>query len=193
MGDLLLRGASGVAVPLRQVAKVYLAESRTSISHDGGLRRRVVTANPDPKDAARVTKAAQAAVAQKVKLPTGVYVAYSGAAEGAARARHELLFNVALAGGGIVALLLLAFSSGRAVMLILGSAPFALVGGVIAVALTGASLSLGSLVGFVTLFGIAARNAILLVSHADHLVRAEGQAWSLDTVIRATRERVTPI
>jgi Cu/Ag efflux pump CusA len=92
-----------------------------------------------------------------------------------------------------VALLLLAFGSGRSVGLILGAAPFALVGGVIAVGLTGRSLSLGSLVGFVTLFGIAARNAILLVSHAEHLVTAEGQTWSLATVIRATRERVTPI
>jgi Cu/Ag efflux pump CusA len=193
VGDLLLRGASGVAVPLKQVAHVYLAEGRTSISHEGGLRRRVVTANPAPEDVAKVTKAVQAAVGQKVKLPAGTYITYSGTAEGAARAQRELAFNVAIAAGGIVALLLLAFSSGRQVMLILGSAPFALVGGVLAVALTGASLSLGSLVGFVTLFGIAARNAILLVSHAEHLVEAEGQDWSLPTVIRATRERVTPI
>jgi Cu/Ag efflux pump CusA len=64
---------------------------------------------------------------------------------------------------------------------------------VIAVALTGASLSLGSLVGFVTLFGIAARNAILLVSHTEHLIAAEGHDWSLETVILATRERTTPI
>ncbi|HEY4032095.1 MAG TPA: efflux RND transporter permease subunit [Caulobacteraceae bacterium] len=193
VGDLMLRGASGVAVPLRQVAKVYLAEGRTSISHEGGLRRRVVTTNPDPENVAKVTKAVEAAISQKVKLPPGTYVTYTGTAEGTAKAQQELLFNLALAGGGIIALLLLAFSSGRQVMLILGSAPFALVGGVIAVAVTGASLSLGSLVGFVTLFGIAARNAILLVSHAEHLVEAEGQAWSLDTVIRATRERVTPI
>ncbi len=60
-------------------------------------------------------------------------------------------------------------------------------------ALTGASLSLGSLVGFVTLFGVAARNAILLVSHTEHLIAVEGKDWSLDTVIQATRERVTPI
>jgi Cu/Ag efflux pump CusA len=193
VGDLLLRSATGAAVPLKKVAKVYLAEGRTSISHEGGLRRRVVTTNPAPADVAKVTKGVEAAIAQKVKLPTGTYVTYSGTAEGAAQAQHELLFNVALALGGIVALLLLAFSSGRTVMLILGSAPFALIGGVIAVALTSRSLSLGALVGFVTLFGIAARNAILLVSHADHLVRAEGQDWSLQTVIRATRERVTPI
>jgi CzcA family heavy metal efflux pump len=193
VGDLLLRGASGAAVPLRQVARVHLAEGRTSISHEGGLRRRVVTTNPAPDEVAKVTKAVQAAVSQKVKLPPGTYITYTGTAEGAAQAQRELTFNVAIAAGGIVALLLLAFSSGRAVMLILGSAPFALVGGVIAVAVTGHNLSLGSLVGFVTLFGIAARNAILLVSHAEHLVEAEGQAWSLQTVIRATRERVTPI
>ena len=193
VGDLLLRGANGAITPLNHVARVYLADGRTSISHEGGLRRQVVTANPAPKDVQAVTKAAEQAIAAKVKLPPGAYVAYAGSAAGARAAQTELAFNVLLAAGGVVALLLLAFGSGRSVGLILGSAPFALVGGVIAVALTGASLSLGSLVGFVTLFGIAARNAILLVSHTDHLIAAEGQDWSLATVIRATRERVTPI
>jgi Cu/Ag efflux pump CusA len=193
VGDLPLRGANGVITPLKSVAHVYLADGRTSISHEGGIRRQVVTLNPAPSDVQTVTKAVEQAVAAKIKLPPGVYVSYSGTAAGAKAAQTELAFNILLAAGGVVALLLLAFGSGRSVGLILGSAPFALVGGVIAVALTGASLSLGSLVGFVTLFGIAARNAILLVSHAEHLVEAEGQDWSLATVIRATRERVTPI
>ena len=193
VGDLTLRGVGGGTATLKQVAKVYLADGRTIVSHQGGQRRQVVTTNPDPEDVQAVTKAVQTAVAAKVKLPPGVYIAYEGTAEGTQAAQRELMFNVLLAAGGVVALLLLAFGSGRAVGLILGSAPFALVGGVIAVALTGASLSLGSLVGFVTLFGIAARNAILLVSHAEHLVSVEGQDWSLATVIRATRERVTPI
>jgi CzcA family heavy metal efflux pump len=193
VGDLPLRGANGVITPLKSVAHVYLADGRTSISHEGGIRRQVVTLNPAPSDVQAVTKAVEQAVAAKIKLPPGVYVSYSGTAAGAKAAQTELAFNILLAAGGVVVLLLLAFGSGRSVGLILGSAPFALVGGVIAVALTGASLSLGSLVGFVTLFGIAARNAILLVSHAEHLVEAEGQDWSLATVIRATRERVTPI
>ena len=90
-------------------------------------------------------------------------------------------------------MLLLAFGSGRATMLILGSTPFALMGGVIAVGVTGALLSLGSLVGFVTLFGVAARNAILLVAHIDHLIEQEGRQWSVETIDLATRERVTPI
>jgi Cu/Ag efflux pump CusA len=190
---LLLRSANGLAVPLSSVAHVYLTEGRTSIAHEGGRARQVVTANPKPRDVQRVTAAAKAAIAAKVVLPAGVYLDYTGAAEGTAQAQGELLFNVGIAGLGVVALLLVAFGSGKAAAIILASAPFALAGGVIAVALTGASLSLGSLVGFVTLFGIAARNAILLISHTEHLIAHEGRDWSLDTVILATRERTTPI
>ena len=193
VGDLLIRSATGTVVPLKSIAKVYLTEGRTSVSHDGGRPRQVVTANPPPKDAAKFTKAAEKAIAAQVKLPVGVYLDYTGTAQGAAAARKELLFNTGLAVAGVVALLLLAFGSGRATALILGSTPFALVGGVIAVALTGASLSLGALVGFVTLFGVAARNSILLISHLDHLIEQEGHDWSAATVLLATRERVTPI
>ena len=193
VGDLLIRSPGGAAVPLKAIAKVYLTEGRTSVSHEGGRPRQVVTANPAPRDVAKVAKAAEAVIADKVKLPPGVYVNYSGTAQGAAEARKELLFNLALAVGGVVALLLLAFGSGRATMLILGATPFALVGGVIAVALTGHSLSLGSLVGFVTLFGVAARNSILLIAHLEQLIAEEGHDWSINTVMLATRERVTPI
>ncbi|WP_293904446.1 efflux RND transporter permease subunit [Phenylobacterium sp.] len=193
VGDLLIRSSAGVAVPLKSIAKVYLTEGRTSVSHDGGRPRQVVTANPVPKDVAKVAKAAQKAIAAQVKLPPGVYIDYTGTAQGAAAARKELLFNTGLAVAGVVALLLLAFGSGRSTALILGATPFALVGGVIAVALTGATLSLGSLVGFVTLFGVAARNSILLISHVEHLIEQEGHDWSVDTLLLATRERVTPI
>ena len=193
VGDLLVRSATGTAAPLKAIAKVYLTETRTLVRHDGGRPRQAVTANPAPKDVARVTKAVQDAIAAKVKLPPGVFLEYSGAAQGALAARNELLFNSAIAFGGVVALLLIAFRSGRTATLILGSTPFALVGGVMAVGLTGGSLSLGSLVGFVTLFGVAARNAILLIAHIDQLTDEEGQPWSIQTVLLGTRERVTPI
>lgn len=193
VGDLLVRSGAGVVVPLRAIAHVYQADARTSISHEGGRARQVVTANPAPRDVAKVSKAVERTIAQRVKLPAGVYLDYTGAAAGAAAARQELLFNTGVAVAGVVALLLIAFRSGRSTALILASTPFALVGGVIAVGLTGASLSLGSLVGFVTLFGVAARNAILLIAHLDHLIAAEGRTWSADTVLLATRERVTPI
>ncbi len=125
-------------------------------------------------------------------MPAGIYLDYVSVANDAAAARNELLRNTGLALGGIIALLVLAFGSGRAVGLIVASAPFALVGGVAAVALTGASLSLGALVGFVTLLGVAARNAILLLAHTRQLAE-DGHDWSVATVLKATQERVTPI
>lgn len=193
VGDLVLRSTSGGVVPLRQVAEVRLVDGRTSIAHNGGRAVQTVTANPSPREVAKVTRAAEQAIAQKVQLPPGAYVEISGAAAGAAAARNQLLTNTAMALVGVVVMLVLAFRSGRAVVLILGTAPGALVGGVVAVALSGASLSLGALVGFVALFGVAARNAILLISHVEHLVVQEGRPWTLDTVILAARERLTPI
>jgi CzcA family heavy metal efflux pump len=192
VSELLVRGADGQVAKMGDIARVTLGDSRTIISHIGGRLVETVTANPDPADVVRVTAAAKAAIAAKVKLPPGVYLDYVSVADDAARARNELLLNTAMAVVGIIALLALAFGSGRAVGLIVASAPFALVGGVVAVALTGASLSLGALVGFVTLLGVAARNAILLLAHTRQLAE-DGHEWSIALVTKATQERVTPI
>lgn len=193
VGSLLIRSASGAIVPLDQVAHVSLGEGRTVIGHQGGRVREVVTTNPPPGEAAAVTAAVKQAIAAQVKLPAGVYLEYEGTADAAIAARNELLRNVAFALVGMIALLSLAFGNARSTALIFAAAPLAMVGGVIAVLIDGRELSLGSLVGFVTLFGVAARNAILLLSHADHLVRVEGHPWSIETLALATRERMTPI
>jgi hypothetical protein len=134
VGELLIRSTSGQVVPLKAVAHVYLTDGRTSVSHEGGRQRQVITTNPPPKDAAKVTKAVQAAIASQVRLPPGVYVDYVGTAAGTQAAQRQLLFNVAIALIAVVAVLLITFGDGRAVGLILASAPFALVGGVVAVA-----------------------------------------------------------
>jgi Cu/Ag efflux pump CusA len=93
----------------------------------------------------------------------------------------------------IVLLLGLAFGEWRHVLLVLLVMPSTLIGGGVAVALTGGTLTLGSMVGFVALFGMAARNTILLVSHYDHLVHEEGQPWNLATALRGAEERLTPV
>jgi CzcA family heavy metal efflux pump len=193
VGALLVRSASGAAMPLNQVARVTLGNGRTVIGHEGGRVREVVTTNPAPAQAGTVTAAVEQALAAQVKLPPGVYLEYAGTADAARAARNELLRNVAFAIVGMVALLALAFGNTRSTILIFAAAPLAMIGGVVAVLLTGGGLSLGSLVGFVTLFGVAARNAILLLSHAEHLVVAEGKDWSIATLAQATRERMTPI
>ncbi len=192
-GQITVRGANGELVLLGDVATIRLSDTRSAVLHDGGRRRQIVTANSAVPDIAGLTRQIKNSVSENVSLPAGVYLEYSGAAEGQSAARRELFVNVAIAGIGIVVLLIMAFGGARPAVLILTSAPSALAGGVVAVLLSGGVMSLGVLVGFVTLFGIAARNAILLVSHADHLVNTEGAAWDVQTVLRAARERVVPI
>jgi Cu/Ag efflux pump CusA len=101
--------------------------------------------------------------------------------------------NSILAGLGIILLLSVVMGNGRNLLLVLTNLPFALVGGVLAAALTGGDLSLGSLVGFVTLFGITLRNSIMLISHYAHLVESEGRTWGPQTSLRGASERLAPI
>lgn len=193
VGAVLVRAADGSAVPLSDIATIRLAEGRATIAHEGGLRRQVVTANPDGTDVASFVAEARRAIAEKVKLPPVVTLDFVGAAEAQQAASREIAINVAVAAVLVAALLVLAFGGGRPALLILATAPFAMIGGVVAVALTGGVLSLGALVGFVTLFGISARNGILLIAHVDHLVADEGEPCNGATVLRAARERLTPI
>jgi Cu/Ag efflux pump CusA len=187
----VLRGAVG-EVPLSSVADVGMGSQRTVVSREAGRRREVITADPDPADVARVAREAKAAIAS-LRLPPGIVASVSSTADAAASARNQLLFNCAIAALVAVVLLLLAFGDGRSVGLVLCSAPVALLGGILALPLAGGSLSRGALVGFVTLFGISSRNSILLVSHVDHVIRHEKREWSLQTLVKATEERVTPI
>jgi Cu/Ag efflux pump CusA len=94
---------------------------------------------------------------------------------------------------GIALVLFLALKSRRGVVLVMLNLPFALVGGVLSVLLTGANLSLGSMVGFVTLFGISLRNSIMLISHYEHLVHVEAVPWGIDAAVRGASERLIPI
>ena len=193
VGALLLRGRDGALTPLSAVAKISMELARSLIDHQDGLRRQIVVATPKRSDQTGYAAAAERAVTEKVQLPPGVYLRYGGAAEAQAAAAHELLLHSAAAFVLIVLLLALAFGSSRHVLLALLALPSTLIGGVVAVALTGGTLSLGAMVGFVALFGMAARNTILLVSHYDHLVDVEHQAWSLQTSMRGAEERLTPV
>ena len=193
VGALLLRGRDGELVPLSSVANISMILARSLVDHQDGLRRQIVVASPKGADQAGYAAAARRAIAAKVQLPPGVFLRYGGAAEAQTAARNELLLHSAAAFVLIVLLLALAFGRARHVLLVLLSLPSTLIGGVAAVAVTGGTLSLGAMVGFVALFGMAARNTILLVSHYDHLVNAEAQPWDLGTASRGAEERLTPV
>ncbi len=193
LSNLVLKNASGRSIPVSAVAETDLVSSRGAISHESGQRRQVVNLNPETTDVVGFVETAKKILSDNVHLPDGVYYQFGGVAEEAQAASSQLMLNSGLAFLGIVLLLLATFRSWRSVVLILINVPFALVGGVLAVAVTNNTLSIGSLVGFVTLFGISARNAIMLVAHYDHLVEQEGKHWSLQLALRGARERFTPI
>ena len=200
IGNLLVGNSTGTRLPLKQLADVYLANGRYAILHDGARRRQTVTCNPSGRDVASFVADAQKAVAAQVAFPAGVYAEFSGAAEEQAQARRELLLHSALTAVGIILLLSMVFRRASHLFLVLANVPFALVGGVLAIFAVGyfgddgqASLSLGTLVGFVTLFGITMRNSIMMISHFEHLVNEEGMTWGVEAALRGATERLIPI
>ena len=200
IGALMLRNTQGLRLPLRELADVYLTTGRDAILHDGARRRQTITCNTEGRDVTSFVAEAKEKTAAQVKLPAGIYIVYTGAAEEQIKARRELLVHSGIAAAGIVLLLGLVFGNFRNLLLVLANLPFALVGGVLAVFLSGVlgdeghgTLSIGSLVGFVTLFGISTRNSIMMISHFEHLVGAEGMTWGLEAAIRGASERLVPI
>ncbi len=193
IGDMPIRTPSGAYVLLKQIADVYGTSGRYVVLHRNAQRVQTVTANVAERDLESFVAAAKRKIAKEVKLPPGAHVEFTGSAEAQARSRRDLFVNSSLATLGIVLLLSFVTNHWRNLVLVLINLPFAFVGGVVAVALTGSVLSLGSMVGFVTLFGIALRNSILMISHYEHLVVIEGRPWDAETAIQGAADRLVPI
>lgn len=193
VGTLPLRNPDGIYVQLRQVADIYETSGRYIVLHNGARRVQTITANVSGRDVNSFVSEARAGIASNVNLPAGYYVEFSGAAAAQAQSTRDLAVHSLLAGIALVLLLSLVMGSRRNLMLVLVNLPFALVGGVLAVFAGGGWLSIGSMVGFVTLFGITLRNSIMMLSHYEHLVTDEGLAWAPEVAIRGASERLSPI
>jgi CzcA family heavy metal efflux pump len=192
LARLLIAGPLG-PVPLSQVARVRVTDDRYSIQHDGGQRRVSVTFNVRGASLQRVVQEAQRTIAASFRLPAGVFLEYTGAAAAERQTRNELVLYSALALALILVILFMAFHWRVNSWLVLANLPFSLIGSVLAIAVTGLGISLGTVVGLVTVFGISARNAILQLAHYEHLVEVEGAPWSPELVLRGANERLIPI
>lgn len=193
VGALPISAPDGRQWPLSALADLTMSQGRVMVLHEDGQRVQVVSVNLRRANAAAFTRRAQQALAHDIKWPPGTYPVFGGDAAAQSAATHQLLAHGALALAGVIVLLYLALRSMRSVTLVLVNLPFALVGGVAVALLMGGTLSLGGLVGFVTLFGISVRNSIMLVSHYRHLVEVEGLPWNIDTARRGAAERLVPI
>ena len=193
IADLPLRTRGGAYVSLGQIADLSQTTGRYQVDHFGARRLQTVTADVAGGDVVSYVAEAQKAVAAKVRLPPGVYVEFAGSAEAQAHSRRDLLVHSLMAFAGVLVLLSLITKNWRNLLLILVNIPFALVGGVIAIYFSGAILTIGSMVGFVALFGISLRNSIMMISHYEHLVSADGMRWGPEAAIRGAGDRLTPI
>ncbi|MDO9107217.1 MAG: efflux RND transporter permease subunit [Methylovulum sp.] len=193
LAALPIRTQHGGLVKLEQLADISHTSSRYNILHQNSQRRQTVTCNVLDRDLDAFMYALKSQALKEIPLSADTYLEFTGAAVEQAQARNELIVHALLAGAGVLMLIYIAIGNARHVLLTLTNLPFALVGGTAAVVLTGASLSVGSIVGFITLFGITVRNSIMLLSHYRYLVDCEGKSWNLDTAILGAQERLPSI
>jgi CzcA family heavy metal efflux pump len=192
-GSLPLFNPEGKLLRLRDVADIVQENGRSKILHAGAKRIQTVTANVNGRDIESFTDELKNTLKNDVVLSQGSYLEFTGAAEANAKSKEALILHSLLAGVTVFLMLYIAFGRLRNLLLTFANLPFALFGGVLAIMATGGWMSIGSLVGFVTLFGITLRNSIMMVSHYQHLVDEENCIWGLETCIRGASERLPSI
>lgn len=192
LGSIRIDTPSGANIPLRDVVDIRIAPTSNSIAHENGSRKIDVSCNVRGNDLGKVAREIEGRVLA-LDFPNGYHPEFLGEYAARQESRNRLIGFGALSLLGIFLILYSDFQSGRISFLIFFSLPFALVGGVLAAFLMGGVLSLGSLLGFVTVIGIASRNGILLVSHYRHLEHEEGLPFGRDLIIRGSEERLSPI
>jgi CzcA family heavy metal efflux pump len=190
--NLKIDTPTGDRVRIGDVADVSMRSTPNSIEREDGTRRLDVSTNVEGRDLGSVVQDLEQRL-EEVDFPRGYHAEVLGEYEERQAAQQRLLTTAVIAVALILVLLQASLGGWRPALLVFLTLPFALVGGVIAAWGTGGILSIGSLVGFFTVFGIAARNGILLINHAQHLEREEGETFGVEMVIRAARERLSPI
>jgi Cu/Ag efflux pump CusA len=191
--DLPIDTPTGAPVPVRMVAEVRREIGANMVLRENVQRRMVVQSNVAGRDLGSVVADIQRAVAQDVSLPDGYRIVYGGQFESQQSASERLLALGGVAIVGLFTLLVIAFGRARDALLVMVNLPLALIGGVVGVFVSGGVLSVASMIGFITLFGIATRNGIMLVSHIQHVMRHEGVSNFREAVERAAHERLVPI
>jgi CzcA family heavy metal efflux pump len=183
---------SGARVPLKMLASIREDVGPNTISRENVQRKVVVSANVGGRDLRSVIDDIRSGITSKVKLPAGAYIVYGGQFESEQAASRTLGLLGVVVILGIFALLFFSFRSLRNALLIMLNLPLALIGGVVAIYFGSGIVSVASLVGFVTLFGIATRNGIMMISHYDHLQTVEGASFD-EAVHRGSMERLSPV
>jgi len=183
---------TGGIIPLNEVAAVTVAPVPNKITRESASRYTEVTCNVRGRDLGSVAHDIQSRVGN-ISFDSGYHPEVLGEYAAQEASRNRIIILSIMAVIGIFLILHVSFGSVRLALLVFLGLPFALIGGVVAAFLGGGVLSLGSLIGFITVFGISARNSIMLISHYDHLESEEDQPFDINLIVRGAMERLVPI
>lgn len=189
----LLDAPDGTLIPLERIADIEFTYSINTIAHENTQRKIYVSCNVQGRDLGSTVEEIKKRVDDEIDLPEGSYLVFSGQYEAQQEASSGILWMSLVAFAGIFLVLYSHFRSWRMVVQIMLNIPLALIGSVAAVWLTGGTFSVATLVGFITLTGIASRNGIMMISHYIHLMEKEGEEFSRRMIIRGSLERLIPV
>ncbi|MEO8505074.1 MAG: efflux RND transporter permease subunit [Acidobacteriota bacterium] len=192
MAAVLIDTPSGAKIPLSQVAKISLEKEPYFINRENVQRRIAVQCNVQGRALGDVIADIQSRIKAGVPLPPGYFVEYGGQFESQQRAQQTLLWLGIAAIIGIFVILFQAFGTTTEALLVMTNLPLALIGGVLAVVLVSREMSIPTIIGFISLFGIAARNGIMLVTHYRHLKLEDGLSFE-DAIVKGSMDRLIPI
>jgi len=184
---------NGNSVPLEAVARIEEAKGPNIINRENAQRRIVIQANVAGRDLVGAVTDMQSAIAGKVQLPEGYFISFGGQFESQASAARLIALLSLLSLAGMLLVLYMHFRSVNLALQVMLSIPLAFVGAIAGLWLTGGVFSIASLVGFVSLTGIAARNGIMMIAHYLHLMEHEGEGFTKDMIYRGTAERIIPV
>lgn len=193
LGDLLLTSPQGAKIPLKAVAKIGQDFGPNEIPHENSRRRILVMCNIADRDLGSAVHEIEAKINEAVDFPEGYNWVVGGQYPELIRSGKAMGTLSALALVLIIAILVGQFRSPALAAIVLLNIPQALIGSVIALLVTGTTLNMGALVGFVALCGIASRNGILLITHFVTLLKEEGETFGPEMILRGCRERLTPV
>ncbi len=189
IGSILVPTGAGPNIPLNQLAKISLTEGPAQISREDGLRRIGIELNIEGRDIGGFVAEAKRKIAENVKLPSGYYITWGGQFENQQRAMAKMMIIGPIAIGLILLLLFATFRSIRLALLVIFNLPFAMIGGVFSLWISGLYLSVPASVGFVVLFGVAVLNGVVLVSRISQLRDEEGLDLT-DAIVKGSAEQV---
>ena len=193
INSTLITTASGARLPLAALADIRKDRGPNMIGRENVQRKLVVMANVAGRDLTGVVEEMRQRVKAAVALPTGYHIEYGGQFESAAQASRTLLVLGLAVTVGIFLLLFMAFRSTRDALLVMVNLPLAMIGGVLGVYASGGILSVASIIGFITLFGVATRNGVMMISHIRHLLEHDQVPDAVTAVKRGAQERLIPI